>query len=162
MTNIKRVAKIMIVQEIYNEFYNYVGRYQVNVGVQLGTLLQTQALFGLLRHLRHLRRSLGHLCHSIGLGAHLPYHFLPLLQIVLTQFGLHRSCSLYHRRCCSGCSRRGSRHDTRVCMGRLQERRAIIVGKSTKLWYTNLKVFFCIAVGVKRNQFKHKENTPKI
>ena len=66
------------------------------------------------------------------------------------------------RRCCSGCSRRGSRHDTRVCMGRLQERRAIIVGKSTKLWYTNLKVFFCIAVGVKRNQFKHKENTPKI
>ena len=27
MTNIKRVAKIMIVQEIYNEFYNYVGRY---------------------------------------------------------------------------------------------------------------------------------------
>ena len=127
-----------------------------------GTLLQTQALFGLLRHLRHLRRSLGHLCHSIGLGAHLPYHFLPLLQIVLTQFGLHRSCSLYHRRCCSGCSRRGSRHDTRVCMGRLQERRAIIVGKSTKLWYTNLKVFFCIAVGVKRNQFKHKENTPKI
>ena len=27
MTDIKRVAKIMIVQEIYNEFYNYVGRY---------------------------------------------------------------------------------------------------------------------------------------
>ena len=55
MTDIKRVAKIMIVQEIYNEFYNYVGWYQVNVGVQLGTLLQTQALFGLdLLHLQLL------------------------------------------------------------------------------------------------------------
>ena len=55
MTNIKRVAKIMIVQEIYNEFYNYVGRYQVNVGVQLGTLLQIQAQFGLdLLHLQLL------------------------------------------------------------------------------------------------------------
>ena len=34
------VTKIMIVadiQEIYNEFYNEVGRCQVNVGVQLGT-----------------------------------------------------------------------------------------------------------------------------
>ena len=31
------VTKIMIVQEIYNEFYNEVGRYQVHVGVQLGT-----------------------------------------------------------------------------------------------------------------------------
>ena len=42
-------------QGIYNELYNDVGRYQVNVGVQLGTLLQTQAQFGLdLLHLQLL------------------------------------------------------------------------------------------------------------
>ena len=42
-------------QGIYNELYNDVGRYQVNVGVQLGTLLQIQAQFGLdLLHLQLL------------------------------------------------------------------------------------------------------------
>ena len=38
---------VVDLQGIYNELYNDVGRYQVNVGVQLGTLLQTQAQFGL-------------------------------------------------------------------------------------------------------------------
>ena len=84
-------------QGIYNELYNDVGRYQVNVGVQLGTLLQTQAQFGL--DLLHLQLLL------------LRNHFL--LQILLLSgcnlFLHHWGNGFGGHPCIRDCSRRGNR-----------------------------------------------------
>ena len=82
-------------QGIYNELYNDVGRYQVNVGVQLGTLLQIQAQFGL--DLFHLQLLL------------LRNHFL--LQILLLRNLLLLHWGSFHggRPCIRDCSRRGNR-----------------------------------------------------
>ena len=81
-------------QGIYNELYNDVGRYQVNVGVQLGTLLQIQAQFGL--DLLHLQLLL------------LRNHFLLQILLLLLLLLLHHWGSFHGGRpCIRDCSQSG-------------------------------------------------------